>query len=98
MPLHEPNHVRITAKLECKGLVVLSDPWYPGWRASVDGHSSEIFEVDGGVRGVIVDRGDHTIVMRYRPLTVYLGAGLSFLSLLLVLFFRWRDPPAVYVT
>jgi hypothetical protein len=91
MPLHEPNQVRITAKLECKGLVVLSDPWYPGWRASVDGHSSKIFEVDGGVRGVVVERGEHTIVMRYRPLSVYLGGGLSFLSLLFVLFFRWRD-------
>jgi hypothetical protein len=92
IPLREPNYLRITAKLGCKGLVILSDPWYPGWRASVDSHPAEILEIDGGVRGVIVGPGDHTVVMRYRPLSVYLGAALSFLSLLLVLFARHREP------
>ncbi len=80
MPRHEPNYLRIEAQMECRGMVILSDTWFPGWRATVDGKSAKIERAYGMVRGVLVESGNHTIEMRYRPLSVYLGAALSLLA------------------
>jgi hypothetical protein len=80
MPHHEPNYVRIEARMECRGMVILTDTWFPGWRATVDGKSEKIERAYGFVRGVLVEPGSHTIEMRYRPWSVYLGAALSLLA------------------
>jgi uncharacterized membrane protein YfhO len=61
-------------------MVILTDTWFPGWRATVDGKSAKIEAADGFLRGVTVEAGAHTIEMRYRPLSVYLGAALSLLA------------------
>lgn len=80
MPVHQPNFIRMTADLECRGMVILTDTWFPGWRARVDGRTARIYEVYGGVRGVMVDGGRHRIEMRYRPGSVYLGGALTLLA------------------
>jgi drug/metabolite transporter superfamily protein YnfA len=85
MPLHTPNRVFINVNLRCRGMVILTDSWFPGWRATVDGKSARIYEVYGGVRGVIAEAGEHVIEMHYRPLSVMLGAALSLLAALTVL-------------
>jgi membrane protein YfhO len=80
MPHHEPNFVRIEAQMQCRGMVILTDTWFPGWRATVDGKRAKIEQAYGMVRGVVVDPGNHTIEMRYRPWSVYVGAALSVLA------------------
>jgi hypothetical protein len=77
MPLHTPNYVRIAANLQCRGMVILTDTWFPGWRATVDGRRATIYEAYGGVRGVMVDGGRHILEMRYRPWSVFAGAALT---------------------
>jgi len=74
MPQHLPSYVRIEAHMGCRGMVILTDPYFPGWRAYVDGKRTPIVEAYGGVRGVVVEVGDHLIEMRYRPWSVLLGA------------------------
>jgi len=91
MPIHHPNYVRITARLGCRGMVILTDSFFPGWRATVDGHSATIVEVDGGVRAVAVDSGVHVIEMRYRPLSVLLGAAMTLTAVLLVVWVKRRE-------
>jgi uncharacterized membrane protein YfhO len=68
--------------MACDGIVILSDTFYPGWRARVDHLPVEIHEVNGAMRGVAVPRGTHTITMRYRPVSVYAGAALTLLGIL----------------
>jgi uncharacterized membrane protein YfhO len=63
-------------------MVVLSDTFYPGWRARVDHRPVSIFEVDGAMRGVVVPRGPHAITMRYRPASAIAGAALSICGVL----------------
>ena len=95
---HQADRLAIHADLPCDGMVVLSDTFYPGWRARVDRQPAEIFEVNGAMRGVLVPKGTHTVTMRYRPLSVYLGAALSLLGVLgalaLALGERMRVPGA----
>jgi hypothetical protein len=80
LPVRQPNFVHITANMACTGLVILTDSWFPGWTATVDGKPSPILEVDGGVRAVLVEQGSHNVDMKYRPGSVLLGALMTSLA------------------
>lgn len=77
-----PSEVSIGAVMNCAGLLVLSDTYYPGWDAWVDGKPARIHEVNFSMRGVAVPQGSHTVTFRYRPGSVYLGAAFSLFALL----------------
>ena len=79
---HAPDRLAIRAEMACDGMVILSDAFYPGWRARVDHRPVEIHQVNGAMRGVAVPRGTHSVTMRYRPVSVYLGAALTLLGIL----------------
>lgn len=82
---HRPNAVEIAVEMRCRGLVVLSDNYFPGWKATVDGQPAEIHEVYGCLRGVVAGSGRHTIRMTYRPASLVAGVALSALGALLAL-------------
>jgi len=73
----------IEAALPCRGLLVVGDPYYRGWRAWVDGRRTPIREYAGVIRAVDVPAGRHRVEFRYRPASVYAGAGLTALGFLL---------------
>jgi Bacterial membrane protein YfhO len=75
------DRVVIHAGMHCQGMVVLSDVFFPGWRAEVDGHATPIYEVNEAMRGVVVPLGEHTITMRYRPASALAGALLSLIGI-----------------
>jgi len=79
------GRVKIASNLACRGMVIVSDTFYPGWRAWIDGRPAKIHEVNGAMRGVVTPAGQHVITMRYRPLSAMLGAGLSALGVALAL-------------
>ncbi len=91
MPIHQPNYVRINVSLNCRGMVILTDTWFPGWHAAVDGTPAQIHEAYGGVRGVVVDGGEHMVELRYRPGSVTLGALMTLAAGLIAGFVRWRQ-------
>jgi uncharacterized membrane protein YfhO len=84
---HHSDRLLIRASMACDGMVVLSDAWFPGWRARLDQKLTPIYEVDGAMRGVLVPKGNHTITMRYRPKSVILGGALTLLGIVLALAF-----------
>jgi hypothetical protein len=81
----------IEADLRCAGLVASGAPTFPGWRAWVDGRRVPIQEVEGALRAVAVDSGRHRVEFRYRPGSVYWGAALTVLGLLLAAHFCARE-------
>lgn len=78
---YAPSKVTLAVEMTCDGMVILSDTYYPGWSATVDGRSANIYEVDMAFRGVLVRKGAHTIAFQYRPASVFWGAGLTFSGL-----------------
>ncbi len=82
--------VRVRVQMVCEGLLVVSDNWYPGWRATVDGRSAPIFLVDQAIRAVAVGPGTHEVVMTYRPVTIYTGLLLLALGVGLTLWLARR--------
>lgn len=55
------------------GLVVLSDTYFPGWVARVDGKLSKIYRADYALRGIPVESGRHTVVLTYEPVSFRFG-------------------------
>jgi uncharacterized membrane protein YfhO len=82
---HGSNRVTIQAKMACRGMVVLADSYYPGWKAKVDGRKTPIHMAYGVMRGVVVEAGEHEIDMRYLPTSFVGGAALTALGLCAVL-------------
>lgn len=79
---HESQAIRITAQMGCTGMLILSDAFFPGWKADVDGSTVPIYRAYGALRGVVVPAGSHLISMRYRPAKFYTGLFLSLIGLL----------------
>jgi hypothetical protein len=68
------------------GHLVLTDAHYPGWHATLDGQPVPILPADLMFRAVALPPGEHEIVFRYAPVSVWMGMGLSALSWLLLPF------------
>ena len=69
------------AELSTPGIVVFSEMFYPGWWVYVDGVRRDVLCVDHAFRGVRVEPGKHEIEMRYRPLSLRIGAAVSAVSI-----------------
>lgn len=66
-------------------LLVLSEMYTPGWRASVDGVETPIYRTNYLFRGVVVPAGAHHVTVAYQPRSALIGAGVTALALVLVL-------------
>lgn len=81
--LEGSNHsVRLAVDAPASSLLVLTDTWYPGWTATVDGRPAPIARVNWRFRGVYLEPGEHHVRFDYRPNRIVLGAALSALGLL----------------
>jgi hypothetical protein len=74
---YEPEHVIIRTQGDAPGLVVLSDLYYPGWQATVDGETVPILQANGVFRAVAVPAGTSTVTFRYRPASFIAGWALA---------------------
>jgi len=79
---YDPERVRIRARSNGPGMLVLSDTYYPGWKATVDGHDVPVERVDYLLRGVPLAAGEHTVEFRYQPLSWRIGWIISLLALI----------------
>jgi hypothetical protein len=84
-----PNRIHINVKLNCRALVVLSDTFFPGWRARVDGKETAILAPYGALRGVVVEKGAHHIEFAYLPTSAVAGAALTASGVLFVFWTLW---------
>ena len=65
-------------------LLVLSDTFYPDWKATIDGKNAHIFPVNITYRGVVLPKGSREVIFTYSPKSVRLGLQLSLLTHLFI--------------
>jgi hypothetical protein len=73
---------RVVVDARRNALLVLSQNWEDGWRATVDGHAVPVVRANGLVLGVPVPPGHHVVRLRFRPPGLPAGAVLSIVSIL----------------
>jgi hypothetical protein len=74
---YEPERVEIEAHLDSPGYLVLTDAYYPGWQAKVDGLPVPIERADLYFRAVRLDPGDHQVMFTYVPSSARTGLGVG---------------------
>lgn len=79
-----PELVRVQVSANYPALLVLSDNYYPGWNAYLDGAPVRIYRTNYLARGVLVPQGEHLVEFRYEPVSVRIGLALSGLALLAI--------------
>lgn len=85
----------ITIKTEAKKdtPLIISNVYYPGWKAFVDGQEQEIKEVNYLMMAVIVPSGAHTTIITYKPDLFYKSLYLTSAGLVILFFYSvilWR--------
>jgi len=71
------DRVRLHARLDSPGYLVLVDTYDPGWRARIDGTEATVLRANEVFRAVALPAGEHDVEMTYRPLSVLLGLAVS---------------------
>jgi Bacterial membrane protein YfhO len=76
-----PSEIQLAVTTAEAGYVVLTDAYYPGWTARVDGVEVPIRRADCFFRAVAVSAGTHTVAFSYAPWSFRLGGFVSLLAL-----------------
>jgi len=80
-----PEEVLIDVENERESILVVTDAYYDGWVATIDGAKVAIMPANHSVRAVTVPPGRHEVTFRYHATGLRLGAGISLLSLLVMI-------------
>ena len=64
---YSPTAIDVQVNAPDAGYLVLSETWYPGWSATVNGQAAHIEQVDGVFRAVPVPAGAAEVQLRYWP-------------------------------
>ncbi len=75
-----PNRFGVDRKGASPALLVVSQTWYPGWTATVNGSPRPIKRAYGVLMGVFVDSGISEVQFIYRPTYFYWALGLTILA------------------
>src|SRR5581483_10222447 len=65
--------------------LVLTDSYFPGWIAQIDGQDTPIYRADGNFRAVAVPVGENTVRFKFSPISFRVGAVISLLAVIAVL-------------
>ena len=61
-----PGRLVVEVSTTQDGLLVISQPFYPGWRAHIDGAKAPMVRVDTLLQGVPIQSGEHRVNLKYR--------------------------------
>jgi hypothetical protein len=80
-----PTKLSLEVETSADGILVLSEMFYPGWHATVDGHKTPIIRANTTLRSIPLPVGNHQVEVVYRPWTVAAGLALTTLTLISVI-------------
>ena len=71
---------QITLNAQGPGKLVLSEIYYPGWIATVDGVKQDIEPAYNILRSINLEEGKHEVSFKYRPISIIAGIILAFVG------------------
>ncbi len=79
---YKNNSITLSTESNGNAFLLLSEIYYPGWNAYIDGTKSEVYRTDYCLRGVFVPAGKHTVVFRFESASFAKGAWATLATLL----------------
>jgi uncharacterized membrane protein YfhO len=81
---YQPNRIEVDCASDSDTYLVLSELFYPGWQAYIDGNKAQILRADYLLRAVPLTTGRHNVVFVYRPTSFLIGAAITIFTLSLL--------------
>lgn len=75
-----PDGMTLDVSHSGEGLLVVSEIYSEGWKATVDGEDVDVLQTDHALLGIPVGPGEHRIDLRYEPEALTLGLWISGLA------------------
>jgi len=79
---YTPGEIAMRVNATENGYLFLSEVWYPGWKAEIDGQPTPIYRADFLFRAVALSNGEHKVSMVYSPRSFKVGLILTCIGLL----------------
>jgi hypothetical protein len=76
-----PERISVVVESAAPGLLVLAEPWFPGWSAVVNGAPAPCVPANAWMRAVPVPAGGSEVALTFRSTYLAWGAMLSLLAL-----------------
>ena len=83
---YTPNFIAIQTVSTASSFLVLTDSYYPGWEAKIDGNETHIFRTDYTFRGVKIPEGRHEVTFTYRPKSFRYGVYAAIIGIIGMIF------------
>jgi hypothetical protein len=77
---YQPNEILLDVTVAAPGYLVLSEVYYPGWRAYVDGREEVIWRANYTFRAIHLEPGPHRVRLLFAPLAWKVGLGISLMT------------------
>lgn len=74
---YRANEIVLAVETPTDGWLVLSEVYYPGWQATVDGEKTKVLRADYTFRAVQLPPGKHVVRMTFTPRTWQVGLAVS---------------------
>jgi Bacterial membrane protein YfhO len=78
---YTPNQIHVRINMPDNGMLIFSEVWTPGWQASVDGEEGSVLRINGTLRGVMLDGGEHDVRLYFMPPAFVTGLIVTILTL-----------------
>lgn len=82
---YSPSKVIININSNVSGYLVLTDTFYVGWKAYIDGNEQKIEKIFDVFRAVEINENTKEVIFSYEPYSFKLGLAFSLLSLMIFL-------------
>jgi hypothetical protein len=82
---YAPQQVVVEVDTTQPGYLFMSDVYYPGWAATIDGQATELYQANFTFRAIYVPSGEHTVKFRYVPVGLQFGLGISGIGALVII-------------
>jgi hypothetical protein len=86
---YDANALQVQVTAVAPGYLVLSEVYYPGWRAWVDGAETEILRANYAFRAVAMPAGTHLVKMSFEPPLWRWGLVVAGVTLVATLLLGW---------
>ena len=70
---YDLNRITVKTFAAAQKYLILTDTFYPGWEAYIDGQKAEIYPAFAVFRGLIMPAGEHSIEFIYQPQYFFWG-------------------------
>lgn len=82
---YEPNALTYELNSQNGGVAVLSEIYYPGWTATLDGNPIEIGRANYVLRALRVPAGKHTLALSFDPQSLHTTEAIAYAALAVML-------------